>query len=448
MRRRSFLKAAALTSGSLISPISLKAKTNFRDIEFDADTYNNNSAQTIIVFLYGGASELGANLTNIEQIAPLSQNSYEYFENRMRITSNKLWAEAGGDALERLLSAKEANIFRTCYSKIRDANNNKSHGSCVSQNQRGVMSSDDSGGIISTIAQTLYEKGAISSDAKLPFISMEGESILYATPDFTLESFLRPTALAADLSNPYKRRYTNRWYYYNDQERDTKGYNATRAEMDIEMDSLAQSLNIDGDIRANFERRVELEEFIDAIDKTTLPDQIEYDNNDFAQKMESAVKILVNNPDTKMISIGSGGLGSWDDHNEAEDYPARKEALIGAIETALKHMKAEKKDNINIVVWGDFGRNVNLNSSNGWDHGNTQNFYTFGGKRYFNHVGIVGETRLESTGGLNRLFLKPTSTSYTFEPASIAATLYSIYGITNPIYLTGGFDVIKNGLLK
>jgi len=105
----------------------------------------------------------------------------------------------------------------------------------------------------------------------------------------------------------------------------------------------------------------------------------------------------------------------------------------------VAHLKAINKiDKVNIMVFGDFGRNVNLNSANGWDHGNLQNFYVLGGKDYFNHKGVVGETSLDVTGSLNRLWLKPKSGSYWFEPISIASTLYRLYGIENPDELTGG----------
>jgi len=54
----------------------------------------------------------------------------------------------------------------------------------------------------------------------------------------------------------------------------------------------------------------------------------------------------------------------------------------------------------------------------------------------------VGETSLEMTGANNRLYLKPKSGSYEFEPMSIAATLYKIYGIENPETLTNGHGTI------
>ncbi len=94
------------------------------------------------------------------------------------------------------------------------------------------------------------------------------------------------------------------------------------------------------------------------------------------------------------------------------------------------------------MVFSEFGRNVNLNSANGWDHGNLQNVYIFGGTNYFSHQGVVGETRIE-TSIFNRIWQKPTEDSYWFEPLSIASTIYKLYGITNPEYLTGGYYPIN-----
>lgn len=187
------------------------------------------------------------------------------------------------------------------------------------------------------------------------------------------------------------------------------------------------------------------------LSQRTLPEGVTYpENNDFAKKLEASIKILSANPDTKVISLGNGGLGGWDDHSEARDYVTRMEALFNALNSAMEHIKAEGKEGeINICIFGDFGRNVNLNSAYGWDHGNTQNLFWLGGQNYFNPIGVIGETALENSGALNsRLYLKPKSGSVWFEPLSVAATIYSIYGIENPEVLTGGYGVIGAGILK
>ncbi len=452
MKRRSFLKTISIVAAGLLLPQSRAfAAVNFNNVAFDANIYHANAAQTIMVFLYGGASELAGNLSNIEAIKAASQSSYDNYFNGISVTQNGFWQEAGGSIMESLIAASDLNVFRTCFSQIREDADNRSHGSCVSQNQRGVMHDNDSAGIFSILAQTLYAKGVINAETKLPFITMEGESEFFIAPTFTLESFLKPTAISSDLSNPYEREGENQWFYYTHEERDGKDweeYTAERPAFDIAMDAMAQQHNAEGKVKENFSKRVELEAFIRSIQNVALPDGVTYPDDSFSERLKAAVNIMANNSDTRVISVGSDGLGGWDDHNDAREYVDRMQTLFGALQAAVTHIKAVNKiDQINIIVWGDFGRNVNLNSALGWDHGNLQNVFVLGGKGYFNSIGTVGETVLSQSSS-TRMYLHPAAGSYRFEPAGVAATIYRIYGITNPEYLTGGYGVIGNGLLR
>lgn len=126
-------------------------------------------------------------------------------------------------------------------------------------------------------------------------------------------------------------------------------------------------------------------------------------NNRFAELLQAAVTLAIYNKDTKFIMVGSPGLGGWDDHNSAlMSYEARMQTLMSAVRAAVKHIKysfdgnasqnvdpldqayrnSQSTDNIIINISTDFGRNANLNNSKGWDHGNQQNFYTFGGRPF------------------------------------------------------------------
>jgi len=182
-------------------------------------------------------------------------------------------------------------------------------------------------------------------------------------------------------------------------------------------------------------------------------------NNRFTDRIKAAVTLAIANPDSLFITVG-GGLGGWDDHdNSLNKYTNRMNDLMTALRAAVKHIKyADSSDpsnpdgvrdtrNIIINVHGDFGRNVNLNGSMGWDHGNNQNLYTFGGSTV--RAGgaaalgkIVGTTERFGTSGQNRQFTRPISGGDQFEPMSIAATVYSYFGIQNPEVLTR--DVVIN----
>ncbi|HIP46072.1 MAG TPA: DUF1501 domain-containing protein [Campylobacterales bacterium] len=451
MKRRNFIKLSLATGTALLAPsFSSAADVDISGVRFNANTYNTNNAQTIMIFLYGGPSELSANISNMPEIKEASQSNYDAYFRGITPTANNFWQEAGGTFMEELVSSGDLNVFRTCYSAHREETNNKSHGECVAQNQRGAFREEGSG-VFTTLAQILEKNGVIDENTVLPFITIKGESALYAKGDKPLSGYLNPVGVNQNLDNPYERSSDNRWYYYTEAEREVDDYDHnTTASMNSAMDTLAQTQNQEGQIKEAFKKRGELEAFINQIKEKDLPEGVTYpNNNSFGEKLQTSINILSANPDTKVISLGNDGLGGWDDHNDARDYITRMETLFSALSAATAHIKAEgKENNISIMIFGDFGRNVNLNSALGWDHGNNQNFFLLGGKGFFNSLGVVGETELYNPNRLNRLYLKPKASSYAFEPLSVAATLYKIYGVENPEVLTGGHKAIEAGLFK
>jgi len=455
MKRRGFLKLSLAAGSVLFSPLHSFAKNlNINDVQFSNAIASENSAQTIIVFLYGGASQLAGNISNIDEIYEHSQSDYNAHFRGITATQNSCWQEAGGVHIEALLNSGDMTLFRTCYSKVREESNNKAHGVCTTQNQKGSFD-DNSAGMIANLAQILEHNGVINENSVMPFITLEGESTFYTEGNSALSAYLKPVGVNKDLDNPYARSNERDWRYYTKAERDSAPDTYSKSDekggfdpaLQAKMDALAQSNNSDVKIKDAFEKRTYLDAFIETIKSSSTPDlgdDAYPTNNRFSENLETAIKVLSHNPDTKVVTIGGGGLGGWDDHNDARDYVNRAESLFISLRSAMAHLKAVKKDDtINIMVFSEFGRNVNLNSALGWDHGNLQNFYLLGGKKYFNHQGVVGETSLRETGAINRLYLEPKSGSYQFEPMSIAATLYKIYGITNPEIMTNGNEGIE-----
>jgi len=448
MNRRGFLKLSIFGGSFLLTPTFMSARDiDIDSISFSKDIYQNNSAQSIIIFLYGGASQLNGNLTNLDEIEKYSQNSHRTYFRDITVTTNGCWQEAGGEHMEKMLEDGDMTLYRCCYSEVREATNNKAHGVCTEQNQKGSFDTSG-GGIVANIASILYAKGAIGSDSIMPFVSMEGDSNFYVPSNLEYPSFLKPVGIDEKFNNPYERSLwsVRNWTYYTPEERENEHYNDTDENggfdpaLTAKMDEVAQSHNTQPQIKDNFATRAQMAEFINRIKDAPTPSlgEDEYlEGDEFASKLKAAVKILDANEDTKIITLNTGGLGGWDDHNEAKEYVDRSESLFRALRSAVAHIKAiEKEDKINIIVFAEFGRNVNLNSAYGWDHGNLQNVYVFGGKKYFSHKGVVGETVVDNTGVLNRLWLKPKDGTYWFEPMSIATTLYKIYGIQNPELLT------------
>jgi hypothetical protein len=453
MKRRSFIKLSiAATSAIWVPEFSYASELHLDEISFSEATYNNNKAQTLIIFLYGGASQLAGNISNLDEIRTDSQKSYDYFGNITK-TANNCWKEAGGDAMETLLDNGDMTIFRTCYSAVREMNENKAHGVCTLQNQLGTFD-EHAAGMLSNLAQILEANHVIDSNTLMPFVTMEGESRFYTEGYQPVSSYLKPVGIDEAFDNPYARNCIRRWFYYTEEERESAPDTYSKSDeeggfdpaLTAKLDQMAQQHNIQGDISDAFKKRKSLSDFIKTLSAVKTPDLGEEaypEDNLFAKKIETAVKLLVHNPDTKVLTMGTGGLGGWDDHNEARDYMRRMKDLFESLRSAMAHLRAEGKDQtVNIMVFGEFGRNVNLNSANGWDHGNLQNFYLLGGKGYFNHQGIVGETKVVKTGEVNRLYLHPKENTYWFEPMSIAATLYKIYGIDNPEIMTDNYPVI------
>ncbi len=455
MKRRDFIKLSLAAGSAILLPdFTYAATLDLSQIQFSS--YDTNKAQTLIIFLYGGASQLAGNLTNMDEIKTHSQSDYESYFGDMTKTTNNCWKEAGGSDMETLLGNGDMTIFRSCYSAVRETEDNKAHRLCTLQNQLGTFDTDDgAGGVLSNLAQILEANNVVNVDTLMPFVTMEGESKFYKQGGSPVPSYLKPVGINEDVDNPYKRESIRRWYYYTEAERESAPDSYWKSDdeggfdpaLTAKMDILAQHHNSPGKIKDIFARRKSMSDFMENVLTSSTPDlgdDAYPTNNHFAKKVETAMKLLINNPDTKVLTLGTGSLGGWDDHNEARDYVDRMQNLFATLKSAMAHLKAAgKEQTINIMVFGEFGRNVNLNSAKGWDHGNLQNLYVLGGKGYFNHKGIVGGTKVVQTGEVNRLYLYPKDNTYWFEPLSIAATLYKIYGVENPEVMTDGYGVIE-----
>jgi hypothetical protein len=446
--RRQFLKSAGLLGLAFSMPLPF-AGQELQAALLDNIDYKNPSVlpQIIHIFLYGGPSELAGNLTNIAQINANSQNMYpssldpENPDND--ITKNNFWGEAGGDIMEALLADKYMSLYRT-INRIKD--DSKAHGRSITQNLVGNLDLFNPG-IATTLAAILemYNPYGKSIDEMvLPFVSLEGEATVFNLGNLVIPQVMRPVGLDANFKNPYER--SKNWYVDgSDDETNTD-----------RLDRLAKSISANyelkyGKINEAFSKRAELEEFIssrfnsDSVDADLPVDPvtgqpIQYPNSNFGNRLKSAVSLAIGNPDTVFISLGSGGAGGWDDHSDAlEDYPARMNGLMAALQVACRHMELKNADNIVINVFGDFGRNVNLNNSGGWDHGNNQNLYTLGGWGIPDRAlgKLVGRTQRIGATKQNRQFTSPTSSSYQCEPFSIASTIFRYFGVQNPQILTG-----------
>ena len=475
MNRRHFLmKSSAFTMAaaapSFLQLPGLLGNAHAATLEQANFVLPNQLPQVINLFLYGGASELAGNLTNIQQIDASSQNRYPSDllslsnSNDGQITANGFWRDAGGDAMEDLLNSGDMSIYRT-INRLKD--NTRAHRQSIFSSQKGSLNINGSPGMGSTIAAVMHAnrsyldgstqlRGKTLDELILPFVSLEGTSIAFSNEgDLELPLRLRGLSLDENFDNPYSR---------------SSDHHAVELNAIINQVENKVLRTRFSKVRGGFTLRQQMESLIgnlqtaidnplptlptnpadNAMDIDADPDTgyLRYpEDNRFSSRLKAAVSLAIQNPDTQFISLGDG-LGSWDDHDSSiQEYAPRMQQLMEALRAAAKHIRysdtvhggSRNTGNIIINVHGDFGRNVNLNNSMGWDHGNNQNLYTIGGHSIRGRAAlgkIVGKTEVFGSANENRLFTRPTNDSYQAEPMSIAASTYRYFGVQNPTVLT------------
>jgi len=498
MKRRSVLKAISVLGAVAMVPPFVTGRSVMKRAEAVGVTVNDimqakavlegeigYSApaimpQVINVFMYGGPSELAGNLSNMDEIDMTSQNNYDArlvpSRDGSRITANNFWSNAGGTRMERAIAQGDMTIYRTMMRRIQDT---KAHRTSIVSNQTGMTTGDDAQpGMGTTIAALLSAfnvelenlSGSVVdgagnpsigsapemlpiSDSLFPLSTFEGDSLAFSPGTMGMPSRVKPMSLDQNLNNPYSR---------------IGGRLAGNAVADARVDELANSMMDQRPgvlkIREALEKRAAMDAFVgdisglkdialpadpeNPLDIDGLPNLINYGNSRFAERLRAAVTLTLYNPSSIFVALNTdGGLGGWDDHSAAQGrYATRMESLMAALEAAAKHIRVVRAaqgrpNNIIINCFGEFGRNVNLNNSMGWDHGNNQNLYTVGGNDLPGRAlgKLVGTTE-RVTEGTNRQFTEPTQDSFEFEPASVAASLYRYIGVSaeSAAALTGG----------
>jgi len=457
MKRRKFLKLTLAISSMVLAPKYIYASTlDISKINFNISKFNEN-LQTIIIFLAGGPCPLSGNLSNLEEINSVSQNDYNgHFGTRYltKIEDYNLWKQAGGEHMKNMLENEELTIFRACYSKERELVNNKAHGVCSQQNMNGNYDIEKPG--ILTALNRVMEKNNLTDSNKLQFMTLIGKNGFYKGDD--LEG-LNPISIDYKLSNPFDRKLTSHILYTKEEKKNSE-YKKIDPKIDNIFDNEALIKNNIDEMNSFINNRKQINDKIkkvsedrnDGNDNDKNLSEYGYTENDrFHQTLATAIELLDSNAETRTITIGTSGLGGWDDHSYCKiNYTTRMQNLFKALEASMRHLDGiNKKGTINIMVFGEFGRNVNLNTSFGWDHGNLQNLFILGGTDYFNHFGglksIIGETIVDDEGKPKngRVWLKPKEGTYIVNPMSIASTIYHLNGIENPEELTGGYGVIN-----
>ena len=396
---------------------------------------------------------------------------------------------AGGRAMQFMLDNGYMSVYRTLFKKL---DGTRSHRESLLQSFKGSLDIEGSAGVGTKIAATLFQhrdkyQGItkladgtpivdIVNDTTmlLPFVSFEGDTRAYQQdPDFQIPLLFRGITLDERFDNPFSRSA------------------AANGVSDTDLDDLAAILRTDeynqrfSKASNSFDIREVLNQKIGKIDTqnddTNLPDipagtdansvglagggKLVYPdprNNRYSARIRAAVTLALVNPSSVYLTVG-GGLGGWDDHNNGTDnYADRMNDLFEVMKVAMLHIKyfnantlnglpRTTNDNIVINMFGDFGRRVNLNGNQGWDHGNNQNLYTFGGADV--RAGgaaalgkVVGSTVRVGEPLTNNQVTEPAPGSYTREPMSVASTVFSYFGVRNPELLTADDEFNPDGV--
>ena len=470
-------------------------------VDAEIDWVQPATLPTVInIFMYGGPSELAGNLTNIDQINTDSQNKYtgvrgdilQPFDSAMntgQITTRGMWADAGGLIMEDLLTAGQMSLYRTINRVVDD---NKAHRESIFSAQTGGVATMESPGMGTTLAAILRVKmpgmfNSSGSEPILPFVSFEEDSVLYNQGDISdLPLWLRSVSLDNGFANPYQRKKFSAIAAAGS----TTTRNCVIDNVLRDCNEALETLSKSNAVAPKFERlakaftkRKDLDDYFSSSNGLSNPaakmpvadiDGVPFDtqafvtgsgiaqgirtftNDSFGNTLRAAIVLALENPDksttaagTHFITLSTGGLGGWDDHdNSIAKYEQRVTGMLSNLRTAVRLLrtgtanagvlKNNPRNDVIINVYGEFGRNVNLNGSMGWDHGNNMNLYTFGGSGVANRAlgKVVSTTQVIGTPGQNRLFTSPADSSPQWEPFSIAATVYRYFGVQNPETLT------------
>ena len=400
---------------------------------------------------------------------------------------------AGGRAMQYMLDKGHMSVYRTLFKEL---DGTRSHRESLLQSFKGSLDIEGSPGVGTRIAATLFQHRSlyenntlladgtgfsdIVNDLLLPFVSFEGDTRAYQQdPDFQVPLLLRGLTLDQNFQNPYSRQNLPS----NDADIEALASTMRTAEYDARYSGVASSFDLREFLESKINGIRDADNLplpvIDPTDPDAAADaaslgiapgeEIVYPNNQYTARVRAAVTLALVNPGSLYITVG-GGLGGWDDHNNGiDDYRNRMNALMEVMKAAVLHIKyadasknggaftrhstpaTRSTDNVVINMCGDFGRRVNLNGNQGWDHGNNQNLFTFGGAGVrqggASALGkVVGTTVRVGDPGTNDQVTEPAPGSYKAEPMSVAATVYSYFGVQNPDVLTSDDELNPAGV--
>lgn len=129
--------------------------------------------------------------------------------------------------------------------------------------------------------------------------------------------------------------------------------------------------------------------------------QVQYPNNDFANRLKLAASIVTSNLNPKIVYVTLGGFDTHATQKTAQNALLRQ--LSDGLTAFFNDLSAQGRANDTLIMtFSEFGRRVKENGSRGTDHGTAQPQFVIGGKV---SPGLYGTypslSSLDSNGNLN-----------------------------------------------
>lgn len=402
---------------------------NVNDLQVDAT--KDTGAKVLFIWLPGGVADLIGNGQHIDEIKANRLSQIPYGNRINPTTPNQFWSEAGGNILEELVSGGKTTVFR---SVMRDDVVGKAHLLSQKSVSYGTPSYGTSNGFTETMIRALELSGALNTNIDAFANTGVGAKVFVNDSqgfNEPLKTELGNVTFDGNLSNPF----TFKGGFY---------ANGVEATIGAIANASNEAFNSDSHITEYLKTYKDLGAFVNSVDGVDLGN-VERPSG-VIESIVSGLKLLLGNESGRVTTVP---YGVWDDHSDAMNLtPARATGLFTTIKYCMDVLEALGRNDVLIYMVSEFGRNMSINSANGFDHGSNMCSYWFGGSDFINHKGVVGSTTI-NTNERYRIFTQPVEVDEHHSPFCEAATLYELVGITNPEDFTEGYSTIdKNAISK
>ncbi len=340
MKRRSFLKASALASTSLMIPAFLKGYTTSDDL------LNSRSGKNLVIIqLSGGNDGLNTIIPYQDDIYYRNRPSLGIGKDKVLQLTDKLGFNPGMEALRSVFNNGEMSIINS----VGYPNPNRSHFRSMDIWHTASSSNE--------YLQTGWLGRFLDSNCtgcEKPYHAIEmDESLSLAMKGVENSGFAmtKPSILKRTANNPFLKIAAEQ--YQNHEESVDYLYKTM-----IDTQSSADYLYEQSKVHRS---------------------SISYPNSSFAKDLRQVAELITADTDTKIYYLSLSGFDTHAFQQKKQEKLLKTYAE--AISAFLKDLKHNNLfDDTLVMTFSEFGRRVKQNASNGTDHGTANNLFLMGGQ--------------------------------------------------------------------